>query len=342
MALDPMAKVWARLAQIERLLRTRMLERSSITDGVMTFIRGRLRLLQGAVLEIVGNVIGSGTFDWSGPWNMSGDGDIAGNVNLDGDMTVRNGQVVVNGAVPIRLRQVSGSARVEFGDVGRIFSQNGVVILNGTDANIGVGNNSLLMNAAGKEIGVDSTGIKFLGIDVLPSGTDAEYLVIGTDGKLYRSPGMGGNPGGDPTPGEDLGNFQWPFALSTVTSEYGPRWGRMHEGIDFGLSPATAGAPIIAAGDGVVAVRTYSSGWGNYVRLTHTLPSGAQVSTLYAHMVEPAPVAVGQTVSKGDIIGHVGNTGNSFGAHLHFETWMSTSYGSHVNPRSFMAAYGPG
>ncbi|MGX9346650.1 M23 family metallopeptidase [Microbacterium sp. KNMS] len=57
----------------------------------MTFIRGRLRLLGGAVLEIVGNVVGSGIFNWSGPWNMSGKGTITGNVdstgvwNQDGD-----------------------------------------------------------------------------------------------------------------------------------------------------------------------------------------------------------------------------------------------------------------
>lgn len=251
----------------------------------------------------------------------------------EGGLRIIGGEVVVEGPVPIRLRQ---------GNVGGV--DQAMLQFDGTStaiyANSAGGNVNLVIQAGAAILQLNDNGVHIINAEMLPANTDAEYAVIDANGKIWRSPGMGGG-GGDPTPGTDLGNFQWPFPLDTVTSEYGPRSGRIHEGIDFGLAPAVAGAPIIAAGDGVVAVRTYSSGWGNYVRLTHTLDGGQQVSTLYAHMVEPAPVSVGQSVQKGDVIGHVGNTGNSFGAHLHFETWMTTTYGSHVDPRTFMAAYGP-
>lgn len=88
-----------------------------------------------------------------------------------------------------------------------------------------------------------------------------------------------------------------------------------HTGIDIA---GPAGAPIVAAYDGVVTTRVVNfgtSGYGNYVIITHA--SG--YTTLYAHMQQAPAVALNQTVTKGQTIGVVGNTGNSFGAHLHFE-----------------------
>lgn len=147
-------------------------------------------------------------------------------------------------------------------------------------------------------------------------------------------PGGGSGPG--PTPG---GAFSWPFDPrpisqgGTVTSEYGPRDGRMHEGIDFGVSEGT---PIPAANDGTVLGVGYGSGTGNYVDLSH---SGGIV-TRYFHMVVLSDfLTVGQSVTKGQNIGRVGNTGNSFGAHLHWETIVN---GIHWNPRDFMSIYGDG
>lgn len=142
-------------------------------------------------------------------------------------------------------------------------------------------------------------------------------------------PGGGGGSGG--------GSFSWPFDPrpisqgGTVTSEYGPRDGRMHEGIDFGVSEGT---PIPASNAGTVSGLGYGSGTGYYVDLTHD----GGIVTRYFHMVVLSDfLTIGQSVTKGQNIGRVGNTGNSFGAHLHWETIVN---GIHWNPRDFMAIYG--
>ena len=85
----------------------------------------------------------------------------------------------------------------------------------------------------------------------------------------------------------------------------------------------------MAAEDGTVAIanRTdeWGSGWGYYIMLNH----GDGFGTLYAHCSIIVADA-GQQVKKGQVIGYIGNTGRSYGAHLHFECWHN---GSRYNPR---------
>ena len=165
-----------------------------------------------------------------------------------------------------------------------------------------------------------------------PTSTD-----IWTLGGAEPDPG----PGPDPTPG----TFIWPFPLSMVSSEYGPRNGRVHQGIDFGRNGITADSPIPAAGAGKVHINRYSSGFGNHVILVHpTVTGSAAIYTVYAHMIRLSAVRVGQAITRGQIIGNVGNTGNSFGNHLHYETHVGrlgwSNPGPHINPRVFMQRYG--
>lgn len=103
----------------------------------------------------------------------------------------------------------------------------------------------------------------------------------------------------------------WPIE-GTVTSPFGPRWGTVHEGIDIG---AAEGTPIAAAKSGSVVMAGWNGGYGNYTCIDH----GGGFSTCYAHQLSIS-VSVGEQVDQGQIIGEVGNTGHSFGAHLHFET----------------------
>ncbi len=87
-----------------------------------------------------------------------------------------------------------------------------------------------------------------------------------------------------------------------------------YNGIDLASS---VGTPIMASADGVVVIaRTtgYNGGYGLYVAIKHS--NGTQ--TVYGHMSR-VDVAVGQTVEQGEVIGAVGNTGNSSGPHVHFE-----------------------
>lgn len=116
-----------------------------------------------------------------------------------------------------------------------------------------------------------------------------------------------------------------------ITSRYGMRlhpvlgYWKLHDGTDFG---ASCGTPIRAAEDGVVSERYYNSGYGNRLMIDHGLLDGDYVTTGYNH-ASRYTVRVGQRVSRGQVIGYVGNTGYSTGCHLHLMVWED---GSVVNP----------
>lgn len=110
-------------------------------------------------------------------------------------------------------------------------------------------------------------------------------------------------------------SFCWPCPNSEqITSGFGYRWGTAHSGIDV---YAALGSPIVAAADGTV-VETNPSGWGGGYGLYVVLDHGGGLITKYG-CLDSLNVSVGQTVSRGQEIGCVGNTGNSTGPHLHFE-----------------------
>lgn len=110
-----------------------------------------------------------------------------------------------------------------------------------------------------------------------------------------------------------------------VTSEFGIRNGRPHKGIDIG---AKVGTPIYAVLDGVVVFSGLQSGYGNVVVLEHP----DFVMTVYAHN-DKNFVQVNDVVKKGQMIAHLGNTGNSSGPHLHFEYRIK---GTAINPRKVL------
>jgi murein DD-endopeptidase MepM/ murein hydrolase activator NlpD len=85
----------------------------------------------------------------------------------------------------------------------------------------------------------------------------------------------------------------------------------MHEGLDIG---ASTGTEILAADSGMVSFAGWNGGYGYLVKIDH----GGGKETRYGHMSKIA-CKVGQTVTKGDVIGYVGSTGVSTGPHLHFE-----------------------
>lgn len=124
------------------------------------------------------------------------------------------------------------------------------------------------------------------------------------------------------------GRYVWPAPnCHVITSPYGPRWGSFHSGIDISGGRAY-GSPIVAACDGVVikanSTNSWGSGWGYHVMIDH----GNGYATLYAHC-STVNVRAGQQVKAGQVIARIGNTGHSFGAHLHFETWHD---GKRYNP----------
>jgi murein DD-endopeptidase MepM/ murein hydrolase activator NlpD len=129
--------------------------------------------------------------------------------------------------------------------------------------------------------------------------------------------------GGSSGSGSSSSGFIWPVN-GVVTSGFGWRWGRMHEGIDIA---APTGTPIRAAAGGSIIFAGYMGGYGNLVVIDH----GNGLSTAYAH--QSAIYIGGGSVSQGTVIGAVGSTGNSTGPHLHFEVRVN---GSAVDPMGYL------
>jgi len=122
-----------------------------------------------------------------------------------------------------------------------------------------------------------------------------------------------------------------PVPGARISSRYGHRkhpilgYTAMHKGVDFA---ARTGTPILAAGDGIIERAGRFSTFGNYVKIKHT----SEFSTAYAHLSRYAQgIRAGKRVKQGQVIGYVGSTGRTSGAHLHYEVLKR---GAQVNPQS--------
>lgn len=135
-----------------------------------------------------------------------------------------------------------------------------------------------------------------------------------------------------PSDETSIDGMMWPLpGCPTVTSYFGPRVSpgpgasTYHKGIDI-YGPY--GTPIVAALAGTVTYAGYGYSQGNYVNIDH----GNGVQTIYMHCSSLA-VSSGSYVQQGQVIGYVGNTGISYGNHLHFGVYM----GGYVNPLNYVA-----
>ncbi|MFJ8017568.1 peptidoglycan DD-metalloendopeptidase family protein [Streptomyces sp. NPDC096339] len=146
----------------------------------------------------------------------------------------------------------------------------------------------------------------------------AKYTAIATD------PGGGTIPPGQQMAVPLRGNppVTSPFGMRVhpVTGVY-----KLHSGMDFGVGE---GNPVLAAKEGTVTFAGWNPAYGNRVIISHGSIGGAQISTTYNHM-SALNVGVGQQVGVGTVVGLVGSTGYSTGAHLHFEVQQN---GEYVNP----------
>ncbi|MGY5346476.1 peptidoglycan DD-metalloendopeptidase family protein [Paenibacillus glucanolyticus] len=117
--------------------------------------------------------------------------------------------------------------------------------------------------------------------------------------------------------------FAWPVSGARITSPFGHRWGRSHEGVDM-----VGGSTIMASASGRVVFAGQQSGYGNVVIVDH----GNGYRTLYGHMSKIS-VSNGQSVGQGSKLGVMGNTGRSTGTHLHFEVQKN---GVAQNPMNYL------
>lgn len=111
---------------------------------------------------------------------------------------------------------------------------------------------------------------------------------------------------------------------------FGGRSYEMHEGLDF---TGPYGTPIVATADGTVKRASYYGGYGKTVEIDH----GYGHKTLYAHLSK-ITVSEGAAVRRGDVIGHLGNTGRSTGPHLHYGIYVN---GEAVDPMDYLTAGQP-
>jgi murein DD-endopeptidase MepM/ murein hydrolase activator NlpD len=153
-------------------------------------------------------------------------------------------------------------------------------------------------------------------IDALQAASDA----IGA--RIRAAQAQHGSSGATSTP--SAAGLVWPVS-GPITSPFGWRWGRMHQGIDIG---ASTGTPIHAAAAGTVIYCGWEEGYGNFVVIDH----GGNLATAYGHQSAIA-VACGQTVAQGQVIGYVGCTGHCTGPHLHFEVRIN---GNPVDPMGYL------
>ena len=159
-----------------------------------------------------------------------------------------------------------------------------------------------------------------------------EIVVKGTK-KRYTGGGYG-------VPVATKGQWGWPASCSTVSSNFGWRWGVLHDGTD--ISGCGYGSNIFAAQDGVVVESKKKTGYyaggygdnGEYVLIDHE--NGFY--TIYAHLCPGCRyVKVGDRVVKGQAIGGMGRTGAATGVHLHFGMWYGYPYrgGRAINAMSY-------
>ncbi len=153
-------------------------------------------------------------------------------------------------------------------------------------------------------------------------------------------PNRGGSTSDYRDPVNLNGAWAWPTNRGYVITSYrGWRWGRMHQGVDIS-GAGNFGSAIYASAGGTVTYvnntcpsqgRGYGDSCGGAMGNEVVINHGNGYVTRYGHLHQTVLVRVGQTVSRGEQIGYMGNSGSSTGAHLHFEVLYN---GSNINPLS--------
>ncbi len=169
------------------------------------------------------------------------------------------------------------------------------------------------------------TDLSQLTADERAEAGEIDALQVASDAiaaKIRAAQAQHGASGATSTP--SAAGLVWPVS-GPITSPFGWRWGRLHQGIDIG---ASTGTPIHAAAAGTVIYCGWEQGYGNFVVLDH----GGNLATAYGHQSAIA-VTCGESVAQGQVIGYVGCTGHCTGPHLHFEVRID---GNPVDPMGYL------
>lgn len=188
------------------------------------------------------------------------------------------------------------------------------------------------------ERGAGSHSVPFTGLETGTALPEGKYLLHIAGRNLRRGPGAAS------TAVLEFRHHAFPvagaFSWGGEDSGFGAaRKGHSHQGQDL---PAEEGTPLVAPRGGVVEVVEYQpNGAGHYVVLD---AEGEDHDYVFMHMrAGSIPVKVGQRVRTGQLIGEAGNTGRSFGPHLHFEIWVGGWYsgGQPIDPLPLLQSWAP-
>ncbi|WZH38762.1 MAG: M23 family metallopeptidase [Microbacterium enclense] len=300
---------------------------SQLVSGWLRVI-GRLVVTGLGILEVNGLIDLLGRMKVRGGGGITvedgGDIDVLGGMIRAGLVRMEDGKLFVGESMVLDPAEDGGAAL--FSNGSKLYSNATAIGLRKGSSSLTVGETLAALLVGGKAFTVAADGFTLTGVDEEESTDGVMWLGLKGGKLVVVSPAVGG----------PFGNLSWPLPPSTVTDEYGPRESpgegasTFHEGIDFG---AANGTPIPSAGAGTVEFAGFDTdgGYGNYVLINH----GGELKTRYAHMNATPQVTTGAHVARGQILGEVGDTGTSFGNHLHFEVEYQ---GVRVNPRSKLPA----
>ena len=259
------------------------------------------------------------------------------------------GQQLVRGGKNPPLEFLNGGME----PTGRLpFHDNIKIVVDSVDESVGYVQFSAYLNFCISFAFYESCSPYFIGPLPWVGAYEKDWVLVGDggDAPVFTPAGLGTPPSVTPeqqptipptaiarVPGEYCRDLIHPAPGRGVTSEFGYRVhpitrqrGSFHDGIDLGTP---TGDRIHASCDGVVTIAGFRNGYGNYVVLNHGRDkNGDLLTTGYAHL-STINVSVGQNVTRGQIVGSAGSTGNSTGPHLHFQTYIN---GYPVNPREFI------
>ena len=129
--------------------------------------------------------------------------------------------------------------------------------------------------------------------------------------------------------------YRSPFKASSTQTTAFKKKGSWAAGYHTGVDRISSNTTLVSPADGTVQRNEYNTSYGNMVVITTT--DGKSI--LMAHMKEKSKLKVGASIKKGDVVGTMGNTGNSFGAHLHIEVQNSKTWAYNKNlldPNSYI------
>jgi murein DD-endopeptidase MepM/ murein hydrolase activator NlpD len=214
----------------------------------------------------------------------------------------------------------------------------------GAPASLGTNNNSVIIGTYTRDCTKTAPWDWTMQMGKIYRGCTLQVTTLGIEGGQSTTPMYGSmstkttvatvtggskpSMGGNTTPPK-AGSLNNPVKGFPLTSPRGWRWGRMHQGVDFGTP---TGTPIYAPADGVIGGTGVEGGYGNWLSVKH--PGSSIGETFYAHMDRYAGLADGTPVKAGQLIGYTGSTGRGTGPHLHMEVYDNNN--QRIDPCSVM------